>query len=414
MAGRPRLEIGTYGNIADPWKLPSGQWQTKTRFRDSDGVTRPVTATGNTPAQAKTNLKVKLKGRQARMGTAELGSESPLAELLDKWMLTVRARIRPEDATEHGDRKFISQSTADGYQYIVERILKPGLGEVLLRELTTQRVHHYLSGRTTRVREIRVVLNQACGLGVRFGALSFNPVRETEAPPRTTSDKRTLTEAEVALLIGRIKEWQGDWRGGPRRGYALVEIFALLMASGERIAEVLALRWNDIEFLDDPARPVRVTINGTIGKDGKRKPLPKSDHGYRTVLLPNYGRVALQTQRDRKIPFDLVFPTRNGTPHLPSNVRTHWRAIRGADYSWVTPKTFRKTAATVIERQFGAEAAAAQLGHSSPDITRKHYIRKAHAAGDYTSALDRFDPFSVNKRSKRPNLHVIGNEETPD
>lgn len=414
MAGRPRLEIGTYGNIADPWQLPSGQWQTKTRFRDSDGVTRPVTATGDTPAKAKAALRAKLKTRQNRMDGDDLSSESTLAALLDQWMETVRARIRPENATEHGDKKWLSKDTADGYQDIVDRILKPELGQVLLRELTTQRVHKYLSSRETRAREIRVVLNQACSLGVRFGAMPFNPVKETVAAPRSTPDKRTLREDEVPLLIDRIKTWQGEWRGGPKRGYALAEIFTLLMASGERIAEVLALRWEDIEFLDDNSQPVRVTISGTLGRDGKRKPLPKSDDGYRTVLLPNYGRRALQTQRDRQIPYDLVFPTRKGTPFFPSNIRTHWREIRGEDYKWVVPKTFRKTAATTIEREYGAEAAAAQLGHSSPDITRRHYIRRAKVAGDYTSALDRFDPFPVNKRSIRPNLHVVGDEETLD
>jgi integrase len=414
MAGRPRLNIGTYGNIPDPWQMPSGQWQTKTSFRDSDGVTRPVTATGATPAKAKAALRAKLKDRRSRMGGDELSGESTLAELLDQWMETVRARIRPDNATEHGDKKWISKDTAEGYQDIVDRILKPDLGQVLIREWTPQRAHRYLSGRETRQREIRVVLNQTCSLGVRFGAMEFNPIRETVAPPRKVADKRTLTESEVSLLISRIKAWQGEWQGGPRRAYALVEIFVLLMATGERIAEVLALRWEDIEFLDDEKQPVRVTTAGTVGKDGKRKSLPKTDHGYRTVLLPEFGRRALQTQCDCEIPYDLVFPTRKGTPFFPSNIRTHWHEIRGEDYKWVVPKSFRKTAATTIEREFGAEAAAAQLGHGSPDVTRKHYIRRAKVAGDYTSALDRFDPFSVNKRSKRPNLHVVGDEETPD
>lgn len=413
MAGRPRFDIGTHGDLSTPHQLPSGQWQTKGRFRDADGKTRPVTATGATPAKAKAALRLKFKDRRARMGNGELSSESPLFELFDQWLETVQARIRPDDATEHGDKKWISKSTADGYQDIVERILKPDLGQVLIRELTPQRAHHFLAGRETRQRDIRVVLNQVCRLGVQFGAMQFNPIRETEAPPRKPSDKRTLAENEVSMLIGRIKEWQGEWQGGPRRAYALVEIFVLLMATGERIAEVLALRWDDIEHLDDDTQPVRVTISGTIGKDGKRKPLPKTDHGYRTVLLPEFGRRALQTQRDRGIPYDLVFPTRKGTPFFPSNIRTHWREIRGQDYKWVVPKSFRKTAATIIEREFGAEAAAAQLGHGSPDVTRKHYIRRAKVAGDYTSALEGFDPFPVNKRSIRPNLHVVGDEETP-
>lgn len=413
MAGRPRLEIGTYGTVYDPVQLDSGQWLARTRFRDGDGKTRRVTATGATPAKAKASLRAKLKVRQGLI-EGELNGESQLSALLDAWVKTVRARIRPEDATERGDRKYLDKETAETYADVVERIVKPGLGEVLLRELSTQRVHAFLAGRTTRQHDVRVVLNQTCKLGVQFGALHYNPVRETDAPPRSTPDKRTLTADQVAELITRIRTWQGEWRGGPRRGYALVEIFTMLMATGERISEVLALRWDDIEHLDDDSQPVRVTISGTLDKAGKRKKLPKTDDGHRTVLLPNFGRAALRTQRDRGIPYDLVFPTRVGTPFAPSNVRTAWRAIRGDDYRWVIPRTFRKTAATVIEREYGAEAAAAQLGHSGPDVTRKHYIRKAKVAGDYTAALDGFDPFPSNKRPIRPNLRVVGDEKTPD
>lgn len=137
--------------------------------------------------------------------------------------------------------------------------------------------------------------------------------------------------------------------------------------------------------------------------------MPKSEHSYRTVLLPEFGRQALLAQRERGLPFELVFPSRNGTARWPTNVRTRWREIRGGDFSWVTPKTFRKTAATAVEREFGAEAAAAQLGHATPDVTRKHYISRANLAPDNT-ALDVFDPFSDNKVTSTPHLKLVGGE----
>ena len=48
----------------------------------------------------------------------------------------------------------------------------------------------------------------------------------------------------------------------------------------------------------------------------------------------------------------------------------------GTGLEWVTPHTFRKTIATVIAERLGAEAAAAQLSHSSATITREFYIAK--------------------------------------
>jgi hypothetical protein len=103
--------------------------------------------------------------------------------------------------------------------------------------------------------------------------------------------------------------------------------------------------------------------------------MPKAERGYRTLLLPDFGRAPLLTQRERGLPFDVIFPSRKGTPRWPANVRTHWREIRGEDFAWVTPKRRRETA-------------AAQLGHSTPDVTGKHYIDRAYQAGNYTAALD--------------------------
>ncbi|WP_420093280.1 tyrosine-type recombinase/integrase [Mycolicibacter arupensis] len=85
-------------------------------------------------------------------------------------------------------------------------------------------------------------------------------------------------------------------------------------------------------------------------------------------------RQALLRQRERGLPFDLIFPNRLGKPRSMSNVRTHWRHIRGDDYAWVTPHSFRRTVATVVERAYGTEHAAKRLGHSDPDVTRKHFV----------------------------------------
>lgn len=410
MAGRPPLEIGTYGHIADPWQTASGAWQTKTRFRDSDGVTRPVTATGDTPAKAKSNLKAKLLERKAHTnGTGELTRESPLSDLVEKWLESLEAKRRSVVGSREGS---LADDTVDGYIELARKILIPGLGAVRLRELNTQRCDTYLAGLKTRKRQVRTVLMQVCGLGVRWSLLEYNPVRETVSPPRKQGSKRTLTPEDMDALRQRIQDWLDapQPRGGRPRDSDMAELVDVLMATGERTGEVLALLWSDVHGLDDMSQPAKITISGTIDKKGKRQPTPKSINGYRTLKLPEWGRAALIRQRERGYPFDLIFPSSAGTPRWVNNTNRTWREIRGEDYAWVTPKAFRKTAATAIEREHGAEAAAAQLGHSSPDITRKHYIDRAHEAPDNTAALDKFAPKVVNKRSTPPHLKVVGGE----
>jgi len=62
--------------------------------------------------------------------------------------------------------------------------------------------------------------------------------------------------------------------GGRPRSGDMLEFVDVLVATGERTGEVLALLWEDIEHLDDLTQPCRVTITGTINKRGKREPFP--------------------------------------------------------------------------------------------------------------------------------------------
>ncbi len=78
----------------------------------------------------------------------------------------------------------------------------------------------------------------------------------------------------------------------------MADIIDLMLATGARIGEVLALRWSDIEI--DAARPI-LTINGTIktepGRGTYRKATPKSAAGVRTVVLPDFAVEALCRRR---------------------------------------------------------------------------------------------------------------------
>jgi hypothetical protein len=55
MAGRPRLPISTFGSITAT-EISPGRFRAVTRFRDRDGQTRKVTATGSSRKAAKTAL----------------------------------------------------------------------------------------------------------------------------------------------------------------------------------------------------------------------------------------------------------------------------------------------------------------------------------------------------------------------
>lgn len=74
---------------------------------------------------------------------------------------------------------------------------------------------------------------------------------------------------------------------------------------------------------------------------------------------------------------------------VPRNVRRQWRQARAdADLEWVTPHTFRKTVATLIDKEANAKDAAAQLRHATEQVTKKHYIVKPVLAPDSSDILE--------------------------
>ena len=380
--GRPRLGIGTYGKITRT-NLGDNRWVARTRYRDYDGVTRQVKAHGATGAKAEAALKDSLQKRQQSSGGAGLTADSRMNQLLDCWMADVRNSDRAPQTVEY-------------YERAVEKVIRPALGEITVRECTTARVDAFLRAvpSVSAARDSRVVLRQVLAMAARYDLVVSNPVTDAYRPPTSRVAPRAMTNTDVIELRRRVRAWQEEQRLGPKRAHDLAEIIDVMLGTGARIGEVLALRWQDITGLDGEG-PVIVTISGTVvtskGRGCTRQSHPKTKSGHRSVTIPRFTAEALLRQRAREIPSaeQLVFPTRTGSARWPSNVRTAWRTVRGTDYDWVRPHTIRKTVGTMVEREMGVGAASAQLGHSGVAVTERHYIERAAMAPDTSVVLER-------------------------
>jgi integrase len=233
------------------------------------------------------------------------------------------------------------------------------------------------------------------GMAVRHGALSSNPVHDIARIRKPRRSVKALTPSDLHTVRDAIRRWQTPTAGksGPRHTADLADIVDLLLATGCRIGEVLALRWADLD-LSRP-RPT-LTFSGTLvfvkGHGLFRQPWTKSDAGYRTVVLPRFAVDMLLRRQVHAADNanDAIFPSRAGTWQWPNNVRRQWRdARRDTRLDWVTPHTFRKTVATLLDREASTKAASEQLGHSSETVTDTYYIEKAKLAPDVSDPLSR-------------------------
>jgi len=178
---------------------------------------------------------------------------------------------------------------------------------------------------------------------VAAGALQVNPVRGSLSISRPPASQVTLYDGEVAEVHAAVRTWLCKDRPGPRSSGDMADIIELMLATGARIGEVLALRWRDID-LDAGTVEISATIKTESGQGTYRKALARR----RTVDLPEYTKQLLDRRR-RVMPanlLDAVFPTRNATWQQVNNVERRWRQIRReAGLDWITPDLFRRVAA---------------------------------------------------------------------
>lgn len=218
---------------------------------------------------------------------------------------------------------------------------------------------------------------------------------------RKKSQPRTIEREALHALRAQLRIWAAGHeipgtpahKCGPSRDQNIPRIADILLGTGTRPGEALALRRCDIDIT---TTPWRATICGTIVRvDTKlfRQPWTKTAAGYRTVHLPGFAVRALEElgADDWKADDEtLVFPNRKGNPRELQNFGRIWRQARGTTFAWVTPATFRKVVATIIAEEVDADQAGRQLGHvPGSNVTELHYIDRPSLAPDSSPILDR-------------------------
>lgn len=377
--GRPRLPIGEASERWNVRQMPDGRWEATVYVRDHDGVTRRVRRYAATETAVRRAMRQHLRERVVSGGGAITG-DTTVSAAVSAWLryAATRGRHRPQTLRVY--------ESAWGAMSLY-------IGSLTLREVTPRhiadaadRLHEVRPG---QVKNATAALKAAMGFAVREGAIIVNPAREIEPPARRTRTAvRALTPDEEALLLRLVRDHrtERDPRGGtvhgPRPSTLLPDVTLLLMGTGLRIGEALALRWADVSL---DGEPPTLTVTGTMveghGGPMHRQPVGKTDAASRVLALPA-DVVEMLRRRREEAPEGVkpVFATRAGRHVSPADVRRSWRAaLAGTPLEGITPRDVRKTVATRIERAAGIRAAAEQLGHSRPAVTEAHYTERRRA-----------------------------------
>lgn len=248
--------------------------------------------------------------------------------------------------------------------------LIPRLGTIPLQSITASDLNKAyaswceggLSRRTVLQQHLWIhrILDQA----LREGRVRQNVAAIADRPRYQRREMRFLTHEEVTRLMEAAT---GTW-------YA--PLFALALATGARRGELLALKWEDVDF-SRATLSIRRALESTR-RYGVREKSTKSGKS-RVIDLPASALELLRRHRlaralDRIEP-GYIFPSPAGGPWDPNKISQHFRHFRYlAKLKGASFHSLRHTAATqMLELGVSPKVVQERLGHGSISITMDLY-----------------------------------------
>ena len=252
------------------------------------------------------------------------------------------------------------------------------------------------------LRDIRMTANQVFEFAIMNRATNYNPAKYLEIPRNSPKQvRRALTQEEQQWIINT-----------PHRAQLPAMI---MMMSGLRLGECLALQWRDIDLINSTidVHQVLKTVNGKLTIEQGAK----TANSIRIVDIPDLLVTFLKKQ-PKHSPFDYVVTNTNGNLMSKTNWQHLWNSYKTdlnfkyGDFSMYLnkPKSkfqpqgvpfviqdftahyLRHTHATnLFKAGYDVLYIQEQLGHSSPSVTLDiytHLVKDKEKKGD--SKLDKY------------------------
>ncbi|MCA1708457.1 MAG: tyrosine-type recombinase/integrase [Actinobacteria bacterium] len=364
---RPPLALGHHGTIKVTRE--GGQWVARCRVRDLDGVTRRVARWGSSRTAAQRALQDELRQRRGER-TEVLRPHSRFHEAAAVWVAKIAERR--ED------------STLDTYRHWLDGLVLPQLSELRLSECDVAQIDAFF----TRLEQARRTVEHADGTAtekVRYAANTRRTIRSIVAGVLQQAVLHQAIASNPVRELERIEAPRGHRKAPPRGltpeerrrlfafvdadkvavGSDLPDLIRFAIGSGLRIGELCAVRWLDLNLdgipvvtEDDmrlvPVVAVRQNVYPVKGK-GLAVHGGKTATALRIVPLPELVTTRLRARRHGdENPEWPVFAAagRDGHPtyRWPSNVRRSVRRVRDeVGLGWMTPHTWRRTYATILD-----------------------------------------------------------------
>jgi integrase len=376
-------------------KRTDGRYQAAAYVYRPDGTRVRKFVYGKTRAEVAQKLTEMQE--KTRQGIPAATSAMPFGDYLAYWLAAVAvARLKPSTfmsyevmtrlyiAPSLGRKKLNRLSPADVRRFLAEfrdgclcclRGLDANRAEDERRCCAKGRCcHRRPSART--VQYVHAVLRSALQQAMREELIARNVARIVETPTVARQEVRPLDRTEARMLLKAA------------RSHRLYALWLLLVSTGLRRGEVLALTWDDIDL---DRGQLRVRRNLQRIKKELVFGTPKTARSQRTVSLPRRCAAALRehqaVQRTERAaaglkwdplphqPSGLIFTTPTGRPTDPRSLNRMLTVLcRNANVRRVRVHDLRHTCASLLLAQgVDARTIMETLGHSTITMTLDTY-----------------------------------------
>lgn len=312
------------------------------------------------------------------------GARTKLCDFLEDWLISTKPGLKP--------------NTWYQYNMTAHNHILPTLGKIPLMDLRAEHIQKLYDKKLKEGTGARTVqfmhqtLHKALDHALRLGIIPRNPTAATFRPKDETKEMKIYDESQVSQLLMAVQ------------GTRVEALYQLVLATGMRQSEVLALKWSDLDWKNQTITVRRQLVRLPKSKDEYFSTV-KTNAGKRTITLGNATIESLRNhvniqdeekrnpQREKWDENDLIFPSITGTPMNQSNLYHHFKAlIAEIGLPDIRFHDLRHTAASLmLNHGIAPMVVSKRLGHAKVSITLDtygHLIPELH--GDVAQMIDDF------------------------